>query len=1109
MAEPDRRAEAARQECFLCALDEHPCAQKRIEGSIRAVAERKVDGEWMPFITLNTGTTLISLQLTHYYLGLVRELKRLAEQTPEKQLRDYHLTLRVYHLPPMTQSSEFKGWPVQHYQANTYTLAVLEPDILLNITDLSQSEYCSRQYLLKQLVPSAPSPAAMSGNLVHHSFKELLKEHDRGALMSGHAINGEEETPLATLQRHFEQELERSSIDLALANISATAMRERVEPHLSSLANWFAQERSTLWDMPANYLETPGGDVSEQQSENMVRAETFLLAPEIGLRGRLDLLWQQSSRQRLLELKTGTFSGDAAKQEHRWQVFGYHALLTVRRDPRMKRALATLLYSGTPGAATAFPVRFSIVNMQRVNEVRNQLVLGHITGIAPAPPGPRRCTRCSLLTQCEQLSSLLGWQPPQPAVADSDDEASANAAAAQRPEVTPEDRAFFEKFYRLLRVEGLEGEKHQALLWQETLAERVARGAAIQNLVPASEPQPTGQGEWWQTFSCENTSELRAGDEILLSNGDPVTGEVVTGTVVSISAEAVTVWTPELIVHPTRIDRYDTDRVHGRTLRNLPRWLQVDTRLRSLVAGQRRPAFQQLAVPARPDFNAEQNLAVERAIQMRDYLLVHGPPGTGKTAVIAEIVKRLHGQGQRILLAAFTNQAVDNMLKRLEKDGFHDYLRLGHERNVDPAIQQRLLKTLALQNVGAQLIAPADPGPDDSPPIPAGAINCAPTPHRMHSAKNTCNTDRGESAEGDEQAQAVRALLQQMNVVASTTATWSADAYDFLFSPPAGAEDTEDTENTGGNWQFDVAIIDEAGQLTIPAILGALRFAKRFILVGDEKQLPPLVLSEEAAKQGLSTSLFGFLKQLDNGYMKDRAGEVSACVPLRVQYRMHEDICQFASSMFYDGKLVAHPSVARRQLELTKRGMKLAGESNELARALLPLLPTVFLDVRETGEIRAKTSDAEARTVRDVVAGLLARGMEAKDIGIIAPYRAQVANLRRHLFDADSTGGWEGLPLDGSLTIDTVDRFQGGERRVIIISFATSSAPAASSQLRDFLTNPNRLNVALTRAQRKLILVGNASALKMLPVFKELLRYCSNKNTLIALSSPIRLATTR
>jgi len=156
----------------------------------------------------------------------------------------------------------------------------------------------------------------------------------------------------------------------------------------------------------------------------------------------------------------------------------------------------------------------------------------------------------------------------------------------------------------------------------------------------------------------------------------------------------------------------------------------------------------------------------------------------------------------------------------------------------------------------------------------------------------------------------------------------------------------------------------------------------------------------------------------------------------------------------------------------------------------------VFLDVCGDHE-RAKTSDAEAQAVREVVASLLARGITQQEIGIIAPYRAQVANLRRHPFRDDETIGWEALPFDTSLSIDTVDRFQGGERPAIIMSFATTTKLEADSQLRDHLTNPHRLNVALTRAQRKLILVGNASVLEGLPVFERLINYCRGLNTLI------------
>ncbi len=135
--------------------------------------------------------------------------------------------------------------------------------------------------------------------------------------------------------------------------------------------------------------------------------------------------------------------------------------------------------------------------------------------------------------------------------------------------------------------------------------------------------------------------------------------------------------------------------------------------------------------------------------------------------------------------------------------------------------------------------------------------------------------------------------------------------------------------------------------------------------------------------------------------------------------------------------------------------------------------------------------------MRAVVQGLLTRGIGQQDIGIIAPFRAQVANIRRHLFSDDSASGWPALSSATLMSVDTVDRFQGGERMVIIMSFATARAPESSSPLWEFLTNPHRLNVALTRAQRKLIVVGCASALEGLPYFERLLKYCRSMQTVI------------
>lgn len=1057
-----------KHECFLCALDQQPCAVPKLEGYIISAHEFKINGEMTPFITIDLGNEYASFSLTRYYRSLVKGLIDTGD------LRKRRFFLRVYHLPfAAISAKEYKGRVLHRYRANDYTLAILEPDTILNITDLNHAEYCARQYLLQRLASSPKSAAAIRGNLVHSSFKELLKEYDRGELMTGYAGNGEE-APLATLHRHFEQALQRSSIDLTLINTSTEAIRAEVAPHLESLASWFQKQRTTLWDMPVTvaFEDDQSDEAVEYKSENSVRAETFLLAPEIGLRGRLDLLWRQTGRQRLLELKTGGATGELPKPSHKWQVQGYHALLAVRRDPKLKKALAILLYSGTPGEAQDFGIRATENQLQRVIEKRNILVLSHVTGIPPVPPGPSRCTKCAMLMQCEQVSSLLNWQPPEPELAEINEsdkndmgdvgtqfiassrrgDGSIEGRNSLRPYIaqyTSQDREFFAKYYRLLHLEGLEGERQQTLLWQTSVRERVERGTSICDLLPLDKPVPTGQGEWQQTFRCTNTSELREGDEILLSDGNPITGEVVTGTILNISSEEVTIWSPELITHPTLIDRYDTSIVHVRTLQNLLRWLQADLHLRGLVSGTIQPRFNTtITVPSRVDFNSEQNLAVERAMQMQDYLLIHGPPGTGKTSVIAEIVKRLCQQGQRIMLAAFTNQAVDNMLKRLDTEGFHDFVRLGNERSVDNTISDRLLKKLVEQKQGD---------------------------HRVMEMQQ-------------ERLQDVYQLLQHVPVVASTTATWSSEKY---------APSTLNGIHENAPLQFDVAIIDEAGQLTIPAILGALRFTKRFILVGDEKQLPPLVLSKEAAEAGLAESLFSMLKQIDDDYRKNDNLTISACVPLKTQYRMNKWISHFASKVFYDGQLIPHTTVAHRILEIPISQPALSAETPSIARAIDPFLPIVFLDVHdEYGKL--KISDAEASTVREVVAGLLMRGIAQEEIGIIAPYRAQVANLRRHLFSDDQATGWQALSFDTPLSIDTVDRFQGGERSVIIMSFATTTTPEVESQLRDHLTNPNRLNVALTRAQRKLILVGCAPALEELPIFQRLINYCRGLNTIIS-----------
>ena len=289
--------------CFLCTLArDQICHTTSLVGRIVAAQERQINGEKTALFLLDTGTARVELHLDgQYYRSLVREL-----QARKESIARHNLTLHVYHLPQAPETIENNGSSRLCYQGNAYTLAIIEPDILLNITDLNQAEYCSRQYLLNRLLPSTTSPATIRGNLIHHCFTELLKAYDRGQLSRNIAPQPTEQTlettpaeqpktALTYLQERLEQALQLNSIELALTDVSVEAMREEVMPHLDSLAQWFEQERNTLWDMPTAY--TNDEDAGPANS-NQVRAETFLLAPEIGLRGRLDLFWQQSGRQR-------------------------------------------------------------------------------------------------------------------------------------------------------------------------------------------------------------------------------------------------------------------------------------------------------------------------------------------------------------------------------------------------------------------------------------------------------------------------------------------------------------------------------------------------------------------------------------------------------------------------------------------------------------------------------------------------------------------------------------------------------------------------------------------------------------------------------------------
>jgi DNA replication ATP-dependent helicase/nuclease Dna2 len=963
------RTTARAGRCFLCSFSDVACGEPSVEGLLlRAEPRAGRDKPPAVLLALADGSEAAVI-LPEYTRELIRELAALPTATLKT------LRLRVFHLlraPENPDRPERVTW-----RATPASAAVLEPDLLLNITDINTAEYCVRQYPLRRMAPSPPNAATLRGTILHSAFKELLKGREDAA--GAGSVQGD-------YADHLRRGIRAHLDDLALRQISADAMAEEAEPHMAALSAWYARERQNLW-----------GDAPE------IRAETFLLAPEVGLKGRLDFLLRDTRGGALIELKTGMVRGDLPKREHRWQVYGYQTLLAARRPEDARHPAATLLYSGTPGLAEGYGIPFALRELHRVLDLRNRLALAHATGAVPAPPGANKCARCALRRDCARASHLLGWQPPE----DAD---------ALDPAPPQEETTWFAHFYELLRLEARAAEERTRQLWRMNADERRAAGIALGALAPLGEPERTDQGEWRYTFRCENVSELREGDAVLLSDGDPVRGAVVSGTITQLTADGVTVWTPERIANPALLDRYGSDIVHDRTVRNLWRWLDADPRLRALVAGNRAPAFRVAHPP--PDlpahFNHEQREAVTRALAADDFLLVRGPPGTGKTRVVAEIARRAVARGERVLIAGFTNQAVDNVLSRLVAEGYADFLRLGHELSVAPALRAFRLMSRAATTGATDGMAATDTGEQ-------------PGPERL------------------------RETLLRAPVVAATCATWSAEQYD----------------EAGDPLRFDLAVVDEASQLTLPALLGALRFARRFVLVGDERQLPPLVVSAEAGAGGLSRSLFSELLA--------RWGETAAVALVR-QYRMHPLICGFPSAEFYGGALVADGAARTALLDLRLE------PDDPLALPLDPVRPVVFVDVPTRHEPPGKASAAQAEVARRLVQRLCAAGIAAERIGVIAPYRAQVAAIRRRLAARGETA---------PVVVDTVDRFQGGEREVILFACGGRVAPAQNARGAEFLADPHRLNVALTRAQRKLIVLGDRAHLASVPLLSRFVAYCA------------------
>jgi superfamily I DNA and/or RNA helicase len=435
------------------------------------------------------------------------------------------------------------------------------------------------------------------------------------------------------------------------------------------------------------------------------------------------------------------------------------------------------------------------------------------------------------------------------------------------------------------------------------------------------------------------------------------------------------------------------------------------------------PAFE----PSRP-LNPEQHDAVALALSARDVALVHGPPGTGKSTVLAEVAVQWVRRGKRLVCTAASNAAVDHLLE-LCLDAGLEAVRVGHPARVMPRLQQHTLDLLVEAHPDRVLARELFEDAFDLLGYARKQRSRGRSRERFANAREAQAEARKMMDEARKlERRAVAAVMGRAQVVCATCA--------MLDSGVLRGE------------AFDVALLDEATQAVEPIALAAFLKAPLVVLAGDPQQLAPTVLSQEASEQGLSTSLFVRL-------LADYGEPVKRM--LKEQYRMHEAIMKFPSARMYGGQLRAHPSVAQRTLaEVLTAG------------ATVDAPPVLFLDTAGKGFEESKApgteslrNEGEADLVVARARELLAAGLAPSELAVITPYRAQASLIRERLADV------------ADLEVDTVDAFQGREKDAVLVSLVRSNTEQAVG----FLSDLRRMNVAITRPRRHLFVVGDSATL--------------------------------
>lgn len=900
---------------------------------------------------------------------------------------------------------------------NTRNLLIWNPDTLVSATTVAQQLTCPRKTVLLRAFkfPGTTTIPILAGEIIHLIFQTCLTlEHCLKQLM----------------EQALKSCLERFRPDIYSLGPMEDVVRAEVEKQLPYLETWF-KTYFKRYLTKANAIPT-----STHQTRVMflvskiIDIEEDIWLPVYGLRGKVDAsveakLLNTTNRGAYLlpmEIKTGM-----EYVSHAAQASLYSLLFKDRYDAQVASYIMVYTKSAETKKGDISPQDLkSLVNL------RNRLTKWLKAGNRAYPPLLRlsTCDRCDVRLACMVVNRLAEGGTVETCGIPSDDYEPMVAQLDGAPHYSD----FFNHWDSLLVQEELIMKKSFKYLWTLTSRAREKHdGSCLGRLALQScnDVLPLQQS-FLYTFVLTNTlmqnffeTQVCLHDRVVISDemGNSALGFGIVSTLSKLAISITSTkrlstttklpqWAPDNQVYSSALEpahaapkgtlyRIDKDSIYSGLA--LARYnvlnlflAEGDWRRRKLLVDKQAPTFTNVFKP--PAFSAHLNTdqikAIEKVLLCDHYALIQGMPGTGKTTVIAEIIRLLVALGKTVLLASYTHSAVDNILLKVKEHNV-SFLRLGLAVRVHRDIRPYVTENQKYES--------------------------------YHDFTN---------------------MYTKPRVVATTCLGIS----DFAFEI---------------RQQFDYCIIDEASQVLMPNSLGPLRFCDKFVLVGDHLQLLPLVQHPHAlVKHGLSQSLFKIFCDM----------HPHSVARLTYQYRMCREIMQLANVLVYQNQLQCGSSeVANRQFEIPhpERLMQFQSgpKSGWLETVIDPKRRVLFLDTDIMQAPERRLGDkveniGEAELLRQMVAAFLACGVHETQIGVMTFNKAQYNRLSRVL------ASWP------DVEVLTADRYQGRDKECILVSLVRSNAEHNAG---DLVREWRRVNVAITRAKAKLVLVGSALTLSSAP----------------------------